>query len=945
MEKSARLLPYLDLARAPTSGALPVVYEQQHQPCAYIFDARHGDRESHVTSWIRRIAFRGDAEWVGVLRPGSLDLYEASLESREEQPEARRFPAGPFLMPSIVHLKGSDRPGIRKALVLLLRRSIDAISAAKVPERDALSLVGRALFWRFLIDRGLLEGMNPYHVCPGAKSWESCMDNKANALTTFAWLESTFNGGFLPFTTPRVAASLRAEIYSGAIGNIAHAATADGQLQLRIPNDWREINFAHVPVGLLSEVYEAYSHSLQSEKAKTESIFYTPKHIAEFVVAETLGAVDSMPRPRVLDPAAGAGVFLVAAFRYLVAREWERTGVQPSRSYVRRVLNTQLVGFDINEDALGLCELSLYLTAIELDPDERPRPLALLKFQSLRNSVLFVQPGGIAEGSLGPVAERFRAFVDAVVGNPPWTAKVPAFVKKHWVRNTSSDVLSLLGDRAEKFDFPDTNPDLPFVYRAMEWLRPDGVLGLVTHARWLFSQSAPGLNARRDLLSVLTVTGILNGAALRRSGVWPNVKHPFCLLFASNRKPSPDAVLQFVSPQLQVSPDAAHRQLQVDWQDGEELAASEIVSQPWTLKVRFRGSSFDESVLEAVHRRGIALGLYLETIGTELRNGYQIGGDARAHQSAEHLLGLPDIHGVRPGFVVNLSELDIFSRREILYPRGREVYKGPLLLILESMRVDASMPRSTLSFSDVAFDERYDGASFLGISDGLDQAAYLQVVIQSSLFTHSLLFLDGQYGVEREVVHKKTIERVPVIPWQELSLPQRRYSTRISARLHAGATVDVLADIDKFVFDLFGLSDVQRQTVLDTVKVALPTTEAKIESTRLTDARERLEFCEICASELSDILDRPVLIREVLQDCASPWRFMLVTAVGAASETTLPDLATVALAAGDASVSLVTIHVARGVLMVFLLDQFRFWTQTRARLLAAALTAEVAGDW
>jgi type I restriction-modification system DNA methylase subunit len=69
---------------------------------------------------------------------------------------------------------------------------------------------------------------------------------------------------------------------------------------------------------------------------------------------------------RVLDPAAGAGVFLITAFRQLVAERWRHDGQRPDTKTLRSILYQQITGFDINEAALRFAALGLYLASIEL---------------------------------------------------------------------------------------------------------------------------------------------------------------------------------------------------------------------------------------------------------------------------------------------------------------------------------------------------------------------------------------------------------------------------------------------------------------------------------------------------------------------------------------------------------------------------------------------------
>jgi hypothetical protein len=921
------------------------VVESQGQPRAYVFVA-HDDTNVGVAQWVRRVAFRGDADWVGILRPGRLDVIRAALDGSDAPRLVQNLPKGTLLFPSLVHAPPTGNAiRVRARLLELLRRSIAQAKPLGVDPQNALSLVGRALFWRFLIDRGLLEGLDRNDVCPTANSWEACLSTKTNALKTFAWLDDTFNGGLLPFTSSP--SGFSSDVFHQVVGNIAHLATPDGQLPLRLPNDWSEVNFAHVPVGLLSEVYEAYAHGEDTQRAKAESIFYTPRHIAEFLVDEVLGAIGDVSVPRVLDPAVGAGVFLVAMFRALVAREWERTGKKPSRKIVRRILNDQLTGFDINDSALRLAELALYLTAIELDPEPKPRPLKLLRFDELRGRVLFPKTGGVTQGSLAPVEEHFREAFDIVVGNPPWTAQGTGAAKKKWVQATRDLVRTRLGEaRAAKFDFPDQNPDLPFVYRAMEWAKPGGSIALVTHARWLFGQSKRAVRARNDLLECVYVTGVLNGTALRDTNVWPNVRHPFCLLFAANETPPAHAAFLYVSPELDRMPDAEQVHIRIDWQDAREIEIRDVVERPWTLKVRFRGTPFDESVLDELKSRGVPLSKHLDALGTKLSNGYQVVGEAGKKSSAVHMHHLPDLKGAALAFVVDTRQLPAFSYDKLWRPRKPTIYQAPLLIVHESMRVDERSPRAALCFEDVAFDERFDGASFANIQHGAEIAAYLQLVIQSSLFQHALLMLDGQFGIEREVVHKATIESVPVVPWDELTNNQKLHSIKLSQQLRNGMTGDLLVEIDRFVADVFRLSNVQRNTITDTLTTALPTADAKAASIRPTKPAERSMFVNVCQEELRSVLqalrkDAFVRLRDDLN--LESWRIVQVDRVNQGDK----ELAAVALdarrfieAADEASASRVMVRVNESTTLVGLLDRYRYWTCTRARMLAASLLSE-----
>ncbi|HET7505376.1 MAG TPA: hypothetical protein VFK02_30360 [Kofleriaceae bacterium] len=500
-------------------------------------------------------------------------------------------------------------------------------------------------------------------------------------------------------------------------------------------------------------------------------------------------------------------------------------------------------------------------------------------------------------------------------------------------------------ERAAHFDFPDTNPDLPFVYRAIEWAAAGGSIALVTHARWLFGQSSRAVVARRDLLQSVHITGLLNGTALRDSGVWPNIRHPFCLLFAINEPPPKGASLQFISPDLERTPDRLQEHLRIDWNDARDIAVVEIVKRPWALKALFRGSSIDESVIADVHQRGIALAKYLEALGTKLCNGYQVGGQAGRQQSAKYMAKLPDLKGPDPGFFIDTQSLPRFSRRKLLRTRDRSIYEAPLLLVHESMRADPMAPRAIVAFEDVAYDERFSGASFANAADGARLTTYLQLVVQSSLFAHAALFLDGQFGVEREVVHKETIDAIPVVPWGQLERSLRTRSDALSQRLREGMSAALLRDIDTFVADAFELTDIQRDAVADTLAVSLPTAASKGNATRTTNDRDRQIFIETCQHELADLLDEKISVRPVEVGHDGPWRFIQVDRLNGSKTTPGPsaiDARQIIEVADDGAASLIRIRTSERTVLVGQLDQYRYWTKTRARLLASALVSEKA---
>src|SRR3546814_18346884 len=100
---------------------------------------------------------------------------------------------------------------------------------------------------------------------------------------------------------------------------------------------------------------------------RQEGGYYPPRPIADLLGRASCRALErdgASADARILDPAAGAGVFLLTAFRELVAARWRADGQRPDTQRLRGILYDQITGFDINEAALRFAALALYLISI-----------------------------------------------------------------------------------------------------------------------------------------------------------------------------------------------------------------------------------------------------------------------------------------------------------------------------------------------------------------------------------------------------------------------------------------------------------------------------------------------------------------------------------------------------------------------------------------------------
>jgi hypothetical protein len=245
----------------------------------------------------------------------------------------------------------------------------------------------------------------------------------------------------------------------------------------------------------------------------------------------------------------------------------------------------------------------------------------------------------------------------------------------------------------------------------------------------------------------------------------------------------------------------------------------------------------------------------------------------------------------------------------------------------------------------VLFHQSFHGASFASVPSGLRIVEYLQLVLQSDLARHYALQADPHLGVERDQVHLETMKCFPVVPYARLSSTEQAAAHELAVALGKRLDPALATRINSFVARLYHLTDIQQQTIRDTVTTALPTKEALTTALSRTTVRQRREFVTTCEHSLRVVLSASDLTAHVeLRDDLSddPWRFAQIDRVPLDEPPKEPvelPMAEFLRAADQGAASRVTLRVDGATTLVGLLDRYRYWTRTRARLLASTLLA------
>ncbi len=293
---------------------------------------------------------------------------------------------------------------------------------------------------------------------------------------------------------------------------------------------------------------EGTEKDASKSKRKKEGVFYTPKYITKYIVENTIGELCNAKKKelnldeideeilensrtakgkltkkaetlfnnlqsyreyilslKILDPACGSGAFLNQALDFLI-EEHKWIDEQRSRllkesllivEYQKNILEQNLYGVDINEEAVEIAKLSLWLRTAR-----KGRKLSDLSKNIKCGNSLIDDPEVAGDKAFDwenefPEIMKNGGF-DVVIGNPPYV-----FTREN-LSEKEKDFYNIIYETT-KYQL---NTYMLFTERSVKLLRENGKLGMILPNSWLMVQS--GEKLREFLLNETGLNSIVN---------------------------------------------------------------------------------------------------------------------------------------------------------------------------------------------------------------------------------------------------------------------------------------------------------------------------------------------------------------------------------------------------------------------------------------------------
>jgi tRNA1(Val) A37 N6-methylase TrmN6 len=439
------------------------------------------------------------------------------------------------------------------------------IDTSGMTENVAQKLIIQAILIKYLEERVGADGsvvfpQKYFNKYQNANSFCDVLRN-GQVLELFTDLnKNKFNGKIFEWSDSQEIEELKSTDLKKLANFLDGTVEITGQINL-----WRLYSFSHLPVELISRLYEEF---LGQNK---EGLVYTPPHLANFLINEAM-PLDTLPKDisdfKVLDPSCGSGIFLVTAFKRLV--QWYRIKngykTQLDLDILKAILRNNIFGVDIEGKAVQLAAFSLSLAICDMiTPSQIWQKL---KFDDLRKDNL------VADDFFNWMNITNKQF-DLIIGNPPFSRGKIEF----------DDIWQV--DETTNFQIPQSQISLKFLCESMKLLKPKGLQCLIMHSPSLLYNGS-SIEFRKVFFQKFNVLQIIDFTSLARNFVlWDSAEPATAAIFTRNENPQKNNILHLTIRRSKAATNRIY--FEIDDYDMHFVSKHDAINNPFIWKINLLG--------------------------------------------------------------------------------------------------------------------------------------------------------------------------------------------------------------------------------------------------------------------------------------------------------------------------------------------------------------------
>jgi len=644
-------------------------------------------------------------------------------------------------------------------------------------------LLGRSLFTLYLEHRNILT-KEDIRLETGVEEdfFELLKSYPEETYKLFSFLKTKFNGDLFPITEKEINA---VKANPSILNVIYDCYTGERDLNKGQLSFFRLFDFKHIPIELISAIYEEFMSEEDIEKNKILDndqaskrdlgAYYTPQMLVEFVYNEILpmpSLQDHNYNIKILDPACGSGIFLVEGYKRIIER-WKFTHKTDKldKEVLFELLKDNIYGVELHPEAIKITAFSLYLTFLqymnpreilrkvkfepliywtkgEEDREYVERDLEIYGLNLLRANT-FIRETDFYKCSPDDIVESFfNTDFSLIVGNPPWKR---------------SNVNDSIIDWAEKKGW-EVKKDIVKAFLAyVPYISQKATIALISSAKVLFNTTRIEDDYRIRFFKENKVNVIVNFSVVR-DVLFEKAKQAAALIIYQHRN---DNKIDLSENVIYVVPKTKtaiknRKAIAIDSSEIKFLPISEILRENTKIfKIAMYGGLRD---LKFINRLNQMKSInYFEELGEVIQGMGLIKDNSAEKKGNPHIAThkFIEVDDINPYYTpVPIKKLDEHPNYLLHRTNNKDLYSSPLILFKEGTK------NGDLCCSFINFDCAYLSAS-KGIKFPKESVEFHKAMVaclNSALATYYFISISSSIGLDRNRVQKNEVSLFPVIP-------------------------------------------------------------------------------------------------------------------------------------------------------------------------------------
>lgn len=603
--------------------------------------------------------------------------------------------------------------------------------------------------------------------------------------------------------------------------------------------------FNSIPIQLISHVYEAF---LKSDTKKGKGVYYTPSFVVDFMLSQTLKkSIQKDKKLTILDPAVGSAAFLVESFKIIQ----ESYGKNIDFEKKKWILENQLFGIDVDENALQIAAFSLYLALLETE-----------EASFIKQQIEIASP--ILPSLIGKTLKNANAITEdpfekkqfgLIVSNPPWGSVPKDDLDEHI--NERSAIDNKDKEHPEYENVADYERSQAFLMRVSRWSNEETVFALIIKNSIFLNDQAKRfrnkllneyaidqfyeLSHYNKILFKKKVIGEINGTKIETGASEP------CAIMIFKKSTDSSQNLKYISPKL-TSFSEHYECIQFADRDVYKIPQNAFIENDLLWRILVNGDIETSDLIVSK----IALQKEVEI---EARAGFQPKRDMKS--LGEPIWKTIIKSGDFESFCITNNNLASFNWNQELHRRRDEkIFKGSRIIIpVRPLKKDNLMFRGIILSDEIVYSDDIISLKFLIENKYIDSLEYLGI-INSKLIGFYLYNISTQWGKgesKRATLRNVDIEQLPIKKVDgSIKIELRSIVKEITSLKKEGQDyTEKEAILNELVFDLYGLFEYEKEIIREFYQVNVNRADEKNKAATMIDMQK---YFEIFKNTFSQIL-------------------------------------------------------------------------------------------